>query len=891
MLAAIVAAAAAWVSFGAIGFDVPGGARIGILPRDPWHLIAVVLVALVVTALGIRKGSGRGVAIAVSPLLLLFLPWLPFQVPAALLVWAGGSESLLWLATAIALAIVASSDAYIPVSLTPRTHARGVAALSVVVFSLAAWRASPAIPAGDEPHYLVITQSLLRDGDLRIENNHRRGDYREYFAGDLRPDVIRPGRNGAIYSIHAPGLPALVLPAFAVAGYPGVIVFLIAVSAAASGLVWWLAWTVTRSISAAWFGWAAVALSAPYLLHTFTVYPDGIGAVLVLTGFSALPRAEWDREQQQMSWRPWLLHGVALAMLPWIHTRFAVLAATLGGLVLLRLSAAPNAVIKAIAFLMAPALSAVSWLSFFVLLYGTPDPSAPYGGQVQNSFAFLPNGFGGLLFDQGFGLLATAPVLILGFVGFARLHRFAAQWLIVATPYLLTVTTFAMWWAGWSAPARFFVPMLLPLAVPAASAWTMMRSRGLRAAALALLATGAWISVVLAVADGGRLGFHARNPGGMTAAPWLDWAATSVALPAAMPAFVPLPVGSGSAARAAAARAGFVALLPWLACGGAAAYALHRLAQRRLRQRVELVAATTLIFAVAGTVAVAAGWQLQRVDALAPTRGQIDVLQAIGRRHDIGIDLVARRRLTTSEIISRMRIEAPVSPAVRGGSAASVPLMTLSGVPAGEYRLLVRGRGTEGWVMAGIGVDRDPFAVLTQPLSAVVSGSDVRLPVDVRTFVVRGDEDACRHVNAVVLQPLRILHRDEKPVSGYARQAARYPGAIAFFMDDRVFPEPGAFWIGGGRESEIALLPDQSTSSQALILRNGPVDNVVTISSGAWRDVLMMASGEERRVEVPIDSTRVGVAVRIHSASGFCPSALDQSSHDTRVLGVYVTVP
>lgn len=28
-------------------------------------------------------------------------------------------------------------------------------------------------PGCDEPHYLVITQSLLHDGDLKIEGNHR----------------------------------------------------------------------------------------------------------------------------------------------------------------------------------------------------------------------------------------------------------------------------------------------------------------------------------------------------------------------------------------------------------------------------------------------------------------------------------------------------------------------------------------------------------------------------------------------------------------------------------------------------------------------------------------------------------------------------------------------
>ena len=55
---------------------------------------------------------------------------------------------------------------------------------------------------GDEPHYLIITQSLLRDGDIRIENNHQRGDYRAYFAGELPPHSVRLGRNGQMYSIR-----------------------------------------------------------------------------------------------------------------------------------------------------------------------------------------------------------------------------------------------------------------------------------------------------------------------------------------------------------------------------------------------------------------------------------------------------------------------------------------------------------------------------------------------------------------------------------------------------------------------------------------------------------------------------------------------------------------
>ena len=134
-----------------------------------------------------------------------------------------------------------------------------VALLACLVYGVGAWQDSPSVRGGDEPHYLIITQSLLKDGDLKIENNHRDGDYHAYFDGDLsKPDYRRLGRNGQIYSIHAPGLPLLIAPAFAIAGYHGVVVFLVLVAAAGGALAWHLAWLVTRRADAAWFGWAAV---------------------------------------------------------------------------------------------------------------------------------------------------------------------------------------------------------------------------------------------------------------------------------------------------------------------------------------------------------------------------------------------------------------------------------------------------------------------------------------------------------------------------------------------------------------------------------------------------------------------------------------------------------
>src|SRR5688572_22561004 len=39
-----------------------------------------------------------------------------------------------------------------------------------------------ATPTGDEPHYLLMTQSLLRDGDFDLRNNYEHMDYLEYYS-------------------------------------------------------------------------------------------------------------------------------------------------------------------------------------------------------------------------------------------------------------------------------------------------------------------------------------------------------------------------------------------------------------------------------------------------------------------------------------------------------------------------------------------------------------------------------------------------------------------------------------------------------------------------------------------------------------------------------------
>src|SRR4029077_626170 len=121
--------------------------------------------------------------------------------------------------------------------------------------------------------------------------------------------------DGAIYSIRAPGMAVLILPAFALGGYFGVTIFLVLISAAGSILAWRAAYQLTGDAAAAWIGWAAVALSAPFFFQAFTIYPDGPAALLVLVLVAAL--VESNRPgRAQLLWS-----GAALAALPWPHTR------------------------------------------------------------------------------------------------------------------------------------------------------------------------------------------------------------------------------------------------------------------------------------------------------------------------------------------------------------------------------------------------------------------------------------------------------------------------------------------------------------------------------------------------------------------------------------------
>jgi hypothetical protein len=599
-IVALLAAVSLWLSAGTLAVLGGDTHRIAALPSI-WILIALAAAALAaahVTKLRLDESW---------PLLVTLILWLPFTpgaAPPAFLIWQGPIEAFVWL-IAIAGVLASRPPQVLPVLVNPDRApwiaAAVVAMLSIVIFS----GVRGVVPGGDEPHYLAATQSLLEDFDLEVENNYANGDYLDYFPGRLEPHFLKRSTSGEIYSIHAPGVSIIVLPLFAIAGYGGAVLTMVLIAALTAAIMWRVAWRISGSATAAWFGVAGVFATTPFFFHTFTVYPEIIGGLCVACGLWLLIELA---DGRAVSDRALIGTGTALALLPWLHSRFAVIAAMLGIVLILRLSSRANAAAQIARFLAVPILAGAAWFAFFWMIWGSPSPTAPYGDDTSTSAAYILRGLIGLTFDQQFGVFTTAPIYLAALVGgivLARQRpRLAVELLLVVVPYAMAVASYAMWWAGSAAPARFLVAVLPVAVVPIALV-------GRDAASVLLLVISMALTLPRGLVEGGR--FMVNNRGGIDGT--LEWITRSVDLPLALPSV-------HRDGGAMALRDGVI----WIAIFGAAVLLTGWLV--RSRSGVTRFAAASAGGVLAAVVACTIVWSLHAQPVITPIRSKLAAFAA-----------------------------------------------------------------------------------------------------------------------------------------------------------------------------------------------------------------------------------------------------------------------
>jgi len=827
-------------------------------------------------------------------LLLPYTPVLPDQWPV-LQALAGPLGAIVWLSVAALQVWVLWQSRLI----TARPIERwSVTTITIVIFlataaaaGLAAQRLTNTtlFPSGDEPHYLVIAQSLWRDGDLKIQNNHQRGDYREYYPGELDPHYLTRGTDREIYSIHPIGLAVLLAPIYALAGYQGAVWALILMGALAAVLAW--RWTVAtlNAPGAATFAWAAIAFSAPFMFNTFTIYPEIAAALAVMFALTTTLRTDPTRS----GLLPWIAVGITIALLPWLSTKYAPMSAALLLVVIFRLvKTRPASLLrepKVWAVAAIYAISLASWFTFFYVIWGKPLPMAPYGSMVQTTPMNLKSGAPGLLFDQEYGLLAYAPVYILAATGLyqmwrggGELRRQAIEITVIFLALLGTVGAFGIWWGGTAAPARPIASGLLLLMLPIATAFRSAPAGSARRAAQHLLAwIGVGIAITLAIGQDGLLINNARDGTSSLLDFWSPrWPLWSLA-----PTFI--------------ADRWFLAWLNtawWLIVAAAAAFVLSRRPSTRAG-----VSAVTAFAAFAIAL-----WLVAITVPLLPTA-----------RPQPAIDLGARARLAALDgFDSRARPASIVYDPLRKGAAGDALPQLILGVkagqradkqpvrvihngrfslPAGNYTISVRfnEHATGAEVPLSLQIGRNGPSLQTwmvQPQPGQQFQTPLWLPVDASFVGLRGPVELERAVAAITITPVTVVDAGARPLVPIVLAAASYSGATLFFHDEQLYPEPNGFWTRGGNASHVTFaVPPNHTAPVVLRMHPGAVENNVIVSTLGWRRSFTMVPGVAVEVELPTFDSGV-VPLTIDADSGFYPRDVDPNATDRRFLGIWVEV-
>ena len=382
------------------------------------------------------------------------------------------------------------------------------AVLLVPYFALLPYHNSWMPTASDEPHYLIIMQSLTGDRDLDLTNNYDSQAYREFYPDELRErHVIQVGPWQ--YPIRDLGLPLIGALPFAAGGRAGVVALMGLVAAALAAQLYLACRDLRIAHRPAFVGTALACLTHPILSYTTQIYPELLAALafvsaarLVRGGRTATPLA---------------LAGAAacVGVLPWLSTRAALI--SLGvGLVIAYCALRPSAaslsqramrvLAAALPFVaLVGALSFVNWQ-----LFGKFMPGAAYYlvSDQQQVLTFAPQvGTLGLLFDRTFGLIPRAPIYLLAALGVVPLWRRGPSVLLVALllgwlAAFVFIASIAYWWADGAPPSRYILaglPFFAVLLAGGLERLESLRPVAWRALAAGLAAFSLFIAYVYAV--------------------------------------------------------------------------------------------------------------------------------------------------------------------------------------------------------------------------------------------------------------------------------------------------------------------------------------------------------------------------------------------------------
>lgn len=341
--------------------------------------------------------------------------------------------------------------------------------------------------SGDEPHYLIVAHSLVADGDFDVANNYAQNDGQHFGHDGLKPEQhARTNRWSATWSVHDPGLPLLVAPVYAAASALAGLMSdellartrqsrgLFAYSLVSLAILALSAWGVSLFLAGLLRDTAprlalavtgTMAFVPPFLAHAFLVFPDIVAGVVTCAVVWL-----WCQDSRDLALRRVLPLALAIGLLPWLHRRYLLLGLGLvfvamhrhGGWVKEQRTST-KLVLAAALVVPAAGLFLLMWVAWGHL--GGPQAFGPV-----LSAAWIPRGSLGLILDRERGLLAYSPIYLLipaCWIVAWRRHWPAA---IAVALAFLPAAAFLEWFAGFAPAARYLVPVIPLLVLPARQA-------------------------------------------------------------------------------------------------------------------------------------------------------------------------------------------------------------------------------------------------------------------------------------------------------------------------------------------------------------------------------------------------------------------------------------
>ncbi len=320
-------------------------------------------------------------------------------------------------------------------------------------------------PLGDEPHYLVISQTLLKYHSLDVTLDYTHRDYYAFYPSHLNPH-LSPNVYGQLLPLHNIGGPVLWLIPFALFGRLGAMWFMSLVSVLIILNIYKLLLTMHIRHSSAFLVSLAYAIASPLFIYSHLNFIEPIGALLCIYVFRKVL-------QETVSVSDVFISSVCLGILPWVHARFVLLEMILFFALLFKIyQQNKDKHWKYYLWYLLPVMALFVFIEVYSYkVWGTLNPAINILNDIgahYKSPAVLPfAGLLGIAFDQNYGLLVNFPLFIFLFIGvvLALKKKFLVYNLLilaVSIPYIILFTSFSSWFGGSSPPARFLV-VLLPL--------------------------------------------------------------------------------------------------------------------------------------------------------------------------------------------------------------------------------------------------------------------------------------------------------------------------------------------------------------------------------------------------------------------------------------------